>query len=122
MAQDKGGRVRSLNKVLLIGNVGNDPEVRTTAGGGKVVKLSLATNRSYMDRTGAQQEKTEWHRVTVFGKLADVVEQYVSKGDRLYLEGRIEYSTSESDGVTKHWTDIIVNEMVMLGSSSSLPI
>ena len=122
MAQDKGGRVRSLNKVLLIGNVGNDPEVRTTAGGGKVVKLSLATNRSYMDRTGAQQEKTEWHRVTVFGKLADVVEQYVSKGDRLYLEGRIEYSTSESDGVTKYWTDIIVNEMVMLGSSSSLPI
>jgi single-strand DNA-binding protein len=108
---------RSLNKVMLIGNVGNDPEIRATSGGTRVAKLSLATNRSWPDRSGQQQEKTEWHRLTVFGRLVDVVEQWVKKGDRLYVEGRIEYSQTEGDGGPKYWTDIIVNEMVMLGSS-----
>ncbi|MBM4183062.1 MAG: single-stranded DNA-binding protein [Gemmatimonadetes bacterium] len=107
---------RSLNKVMLIGNVGNDPEIRATSGGTRVAKLSLATNRSWPDRSGQQQEKTEWHRLTVFGRLVDVVEQWVKKGDRLYVEGRIEYSQTEGDGGPKYWTDIIVNEMVMLGS------
>jgi single-strand DNA-binding protein len=108
---------RSLNKVMLIGNVGNDPEIRATSGGTRVAKLSLATNRSWPDRSGQQQEKTEWHRLTVFGRLVDVVEQWVKKGDRLYVEGRIEYSQTEGEGGPKYWTDIIVNEMVMLGSS-----
>ena len=107
---------RSLNKVMLIGNVGNDPEIRATSGGTRVAKLSLATNRSWPDKSGQQQEKTEWHRLTVFGRLVDVIEQYVKKGDRLYVEGRIEYSQTEGDGGPKYWTDIIVNEMVMLGS------
>jgi single-strand DNA-binding protein len=107
---------RSLNKVMLIGNVGNDPEIRATSGGTRVAKISLATNRSWPDRTGQQQEKTEWHRLTFFGKVVDVVEQYVKKGDRLYVEGRIEYSQTEGDGGPKYWTDIVVNEMVMLGS------
>ena len=109
---------RSLNKVMLIGNVGSDPEVRATSSGSRVAKVSLATNRTFQDRTGQQQEKTEWHRLTFFGRLADIVEQYVRKGDRLYCEGRVEYSqTQDEQGGTRYWTDIVVNEMVMLGST-----
>jgi single-strand DNA-binding protein len=109
---------RSLNKVMLIGNVGNDPEIRATGSGARVAKVSLATNRAWTDRnTGQKNEKTEWHRLTFFGRLVDVVEQWVKKGDRLYVEGRIEYSQTEGDQGTKYWTDIVVNEMVMLGSS-----
>ena len=108
---------RSLNKVMLIGNVGSEPEIRATSGGARVAKLSLATNRSWSDRSGQQQEKTEWHRLTFFGRLVDIVEQYVKKGDRLYVEGRIEYSQTEGEGGPKYWTDVVINEMVMLGSS-----
>ncbi len=106
---------RSLNKVMLIGNVGSDPEVRSTASGTRLAKVSLATSRQWTNKDGSQQEKTEWHRLTVWGKLADVVERYVKKGDRLYVEGRIEYSESESDGQKKYWTDVNVLEMLMLG-------
>jgi len=109
---------RSLNKVMLIGNVGNDPEIRATSSGARVAKLSVATNRSWSDRSGQQQEKTECHRLTFFGRLVDIVERWVKKGDRLYVEGRLEYSQTESEGRTKYWTDIVVNEMVMLGSTS----
>jgi single-strand DNA-binding protein len=110
---------RSLNKVMLIGNVGADPEIRTTASGTKVGKVSLATNRTFPDRSGQQQEKTEWHRLTFFGKLADIVEQYVTKGDRLYAEGRLEYSqTTDDQGGTRYWTDIVVSDMVMLGGTA----
>ncbi|NNM04981.1 MAG: single-stranded DNA-binding protein [Gemmatimonadetes bacterium] len=113
---------RSLNKVMLIGNVGLDPEIRMTPSGSKVAKFSLATNRSWQDRTGQTQEKTEWHRLTFWGKLADIVEQWVHKGDRLYIEGRIEYSqTQDEQGGTRYWTDINVSEMVMLGSGSGGP-
>lgn len=110
---------RSLNKVMLIGNVGNDPEIRATSTGSRVAKVSLATNRTFQDRTGQQQERTEWHRLTFFGRLADIVEQWVNKGDRLYCEGRIEYSqTQDEQGNTRYWTDVVVQEMVMLGSSA----
>lgn len=113
---------RSLNKVMLIGNVGSDPEIRMTPSGSKVAKFSLATNRTYQDRTGQQQERTDWHRLTFFGRLSDIVEQWVNKGDRLYVEGRIEYSQTQDDqGGTRYWTDIVVNEMVMLGSASGGP-
>ena len=107
---------RSLNKVMLIGNVGNDPDVRTTSSGTPIANMSLATTRKWKDGSGEQREKTEWHRLTVWGKLVDVVERYVKKGDRLYVEGRLEYSESESDGQKKYWTDVNVVEMVMLGS------
>lgn len=108
---------RSLNKATLIGNVGGDPDVRTTAGGSRVAKLSLATSRSFQSRSGEQEERTQWHRLTFFGRLVDVVEQWVKKGDRLFVEGRIEYSqTQDERGGTRYWTDIIVNEMIMLGS------
>lgn len=109
---------RSLNKVMLIGNVGAEPEARMTQSGSKVVKLSLATNRKW----GDGNERTEWHRLTFFGKLADIVEQYVSKGDRLYVEGRIEYSQTQDDqGGVKYWTDIVAQELVMLGAGSGAP-
>ena len=108
---------RSLNKVMLIGNVGNDPEIRALSSGARVAKVSLATNRTWSDRAGQQQERTEWHRLTFFGRLVDVVEQWVKKGDRLYVEGRIEYSQVEGEGGTRYFTDIVVTEMVMLGSS-----
>ena len=108
---------RSLNKVALIGNTGGDPDVRTTPSGTRVAKVSLATSRSFQDRSGQQQERTQWHRLTFFGRLVDVVEQWVKKGDRLYVEGRLEYSqTQDEHGGTRYWTDIIVNEMIMLGS------
>ena len=99
---------RSVNKVILIGNVGKDPEFATTSGGTQVAKFSLATGRYKGD-------ETDWHRVTVFGKLADVVRQYVHKGDRLYVEGRLQYSQTEKDGVTRYWTDVIVHDLTMLG-------
>ncbi len=109
---------RSLNKVMLIGNVGNDPEIRATSSGARVAKLSLATNRTWSDRSGQQQEKTEWHRLTFFGRLVDIVERWVKKGDRLYVEGRIEYSQTQDDqGAPRYWTDIVCTELVMLGAS-----
>ena len=89
-----------------------------SSSGARVAKVSLATNRSWSDRSGQTQEKTEWHRLTFFGRLVDIVEQWVKKGDRLYCEGRIEYSqTQDEQGNTRYWTDIVVNDMVMLGSS-----
>ncbi len=110
---------RSLNKVTLIGNVGGDPDIRTTGSGARVAKLSLATSRNFKGRDEQWQERTEWHRLTIFGRLVDVVEQWVRKGNRLYIEGRLEYSTTEDNqGGTRYWTDIIVSEMIMLGSGS----
>ena len=111
---------RSLNKVTLIGNLGQDPEVRTLAGGGKVANFSIATSRQWTGASGDKQEKTEWHRCaawnTNFTKLADVVEKYVKKGDKVYIEGRIEYGQyQDKDGQTRYTTDIRVLELIMLG-------
>ena len=111
--------MRSVNKIHLVGNVGQDPDIRVAMNGNKVAKFSLATSEQWNDRAGQKQEKTQWHRCTCFGKLADVVEQYVYKGDRLYVDGKVEYSTTEADGITRYWTDIIVRDLVMLGTSGS---
>jgi single-strand DNA-binding protein len=106
---------RSLNKVTLIGNLGSDPEVRSVTGGDRVANFSLATSRQWNDASGAKQEKTEWHRCVAWKQLADVVERYVKKGDKLYIEGRIEYRQyTDKDGVTKYATDINVRELIML--------
>lgn len=107
---------RCLNKVLLIGNVGSDPEIRTTSGGVRIAKLRLATNRTWKDSEGREHEETEWHRLVFFGRLADVVEAYVSKGDPVFVEGSIHYSTSTRDGKTSYWTDIRVRQLIMLGA------
>lgn len=104
---------KSVNRVTLIGNVGAPPEIRTTASGDRVAKVSLATSRKVKDA-----DRTQWHRLTFWDKLADIVEEYVGKGDRLYVEGRIEYSTTEDEaGNTRYWCDIVVREMVMLGGT-----
>ncbi len=110
---------RSLNKVTLIGNLGNDPEVRSTTGGSRVATFSLATSRQWNDAAGAKQEKTEWHRCVVWNtkgsSLADIVERYVKKGDKLYVEGRIEYRQwQDKEGQTRYSTEINVRELIML--------
>ena len=114
---------RSLNKVTLIGNLGNDPEVRSTTGGNRVATFSLATSRTWNDQAGVRQEKTEWHRCVVWNtkgsSLADIVERYVKKGDKLYVEGRIEYRQwQDKDGQTRYSTEINVRELIMLGGGS----
>jgi single-strand DNA-binding protein len=113
---------RSLNKVTLIGNLGNDPEVRSTTGGNRVATFSLATSRSWNDAAGAKQEKTEWHRCVVWNtknsQLADIVEKYVKKGDKLYVEGRIEYRQwQDKENQTRYSTEINVRELLMLGGA-----
>ena len=111
---------RSLNKATLIGNLGSDPEIRTTANGGKVATFSLATSRQWNSPGGEKQEKTEWHRCVVWNAresgLADVVEKYCKKGDRLYVEGRIEYRQwQDKENQTRYTTEINVRELMMLG-------
>ncbi len=110
---------RSLNKVTLIGNLGADPEVRSTSGGNRVATFSLATSRSWNGPSGDRQEKTEWHRCVVWNSkvstLADIVERYLKKGDKVYVEGRIEYRQwQDKENQTRYMTEINVREMIML--------
>jgi single-strand DNA-binding protein len=110
---------RSLNKVMLIGNLGSDPEVRSTTGGSRVATFSLATSRQWNAPNGEKQEKTEWHRCVVWNNkastLADVVEKYCKKGDKIYVEGRIEYRQwQDKDNQTRYSTEINVRELLML--------
>jgi len=108
----------SLNRVILIGNVGKEPEVRATANGGKVAQVSLATSRQWT-ANGEKQEKTEWHKLVVWNRgkstLADIVERYVKKGDKLCIEGSIEYREYEKDGQKRWTTEINVSALTMLG-------
>jgi len=107
--------MRSVNKVTLLGNVGTDPEAKALGSGTTLVKLSIATNEAWTDKNGQKQERTQWHRCAAFGKVAEIIQQYVRKGDRIYVEGRVEYSQTETDGVTKYWTEIVIQDLVMLG-------
>lgn len=110
---------RSLNKVQLIGNLGADPEVRSTSNGSRVAQFSLATSRQWKGQSGDMQEKTEWHRVvcwnTGYSKLADIVEKYCKKGDKVYVEGSIEYrSWQDREGQTRYTTEINARELILL--------
>jgi len=112
---------RSLNKVMLIGNLGADPEVRSTNNGSRVATLSLATSRQWTGQGGEKQEKTEWHRVICWNnkgaQLADLAEKYMKKGDRIYVEGRVEYRTWEDrEKQTRYTTEIIAREVLLLSS------
>lgn len=101
---------RGVNKAILIGNVGGDPEVRHMPNGNAVANITLATSDSWKDKnTGQQQERTEWHRVVFFGRLAEVVGEYVRKGSKLYIEGRIQTREWEKDGVKRYTTEIVVD-------------
>jgi single-strand DNA-binding protein len=108
---------RGVNKVILVGNIGKDPETRYLPSGGAVTNVTLATSETWKDKnTGQPQEKTEWHRVVFFNRLAEVVNEYVRKGSKLYIEGSLRTRSWEQDGVTRYATEIVANEMQMLDS------
>ncbi|MES2672489.1 MAG: single-stranded DNA-binding protein [Pseudomonadota bacterium] len=110
---------RGVNKVILVGNLGNDPETKYTQGGMAVTKVSLATTSVRKDKEGNTQERTEWHRVTFFGKLGEIAGEYLRKGSQVYVEGSLRYDKyTGQDGVEKYFTDIIADEMQMLGGRS----
>jgi single-strand DNA-binding protein len=108
---------RGLNKVMLIGNLGADPEVRYTAGGSAIANIRLATAESWRDKeSGDQQERTEWHRVVFFGRLAEIAGEYLKKGSQIYVEGRLQTRKWQNkEGVDQYSTEIIANDMQMLG-------
>ena len=106
---------RGINRVILVGNLGNDPEIRYTQGGMAITTLSVATTSVRKDKDGQQIEKTEWHRVKLFGKLGEIAGEYLKKGRQVYIEGRLEYGSYEKDGVKHYTTDIVADEMQMIG-------
>ena len=113
----------SLNKVIIIGNLGRDPEIRSMQNGDKVANLSLATSESWKDRDGNKQEKTEWHRVVIFGKLAEICERYLKKGTKILVEGKLQTKKwVDQNGNDKYTTEIILSgfnsNMVMLGGKN----
>ena len=104
-----------LNRVLLLGNLGADPELRVTPGGQAVLKLRLATNESYVDKNNVRQERTEWHRVTVWGRRAEALGKFLQKGDSLFIEGRLQTSSYEKNGEKRYSTDIVANNIILSG-------
>lgn len=110
-----------VNKVILIGRLGKDPEIKTFASGNKVASITLATTERYKDRNGEQKEETEWHSVQAFGKLADVVERFVHKGSLLYLDGKIRTRSYEADGRTMYRTEILADHIQMLDRRENRP-
>lgn len=104
-----------LNKVQLIGRLGGDPETATTASGVFLTKFTLATNERFRDRQGVNREETEWHRIVMFGKIAEIAGLYLKKGSLVFLEGKIKTQSWLKDGEKRYMTEIIVNEMKMLG-------
>jgi single-strand DNA-binding protein len=112
---------RSVNKIILVGNVGQDPEIQQTQNGTKVAHFSLATNRPTAGEGGEKGERTDWHRLTLWNRLAQVAEDYVGKGDRVYVEGKLEYDSYERDGVTIPTADVNVRELVLLSARKEPP-
>ncbi|AAM42007.1 single-stranded DNA-binding protein [Xanthomonas campestris] len=107
---------RGINKVILVGNLGNDPDTKYTQAGMAITRVSLATTSMRKDREGNNQERTEWHRVVFFGKLGEIAGEYLRKGSQVYVEGELRYDKyTGQDGVEKYSTDIVANEMQMLG-------
>ena len=109
---------KGVNKVIVVGNMGKDPEIRNTSTGGTVTSISVATSESWKDKnTGEKQERTEWHNITFFGKLAEIAGQYLKKGSKVYVEGSLRTEKwTDSNGVDRYTTKIISNEMQMLDS------
>ncbi len=106
----------SVNKVILVGNLGADPETRYMPSGDAVTTIRLATTDRFKDKSGEKQERTEWHRVVFFGKLAEIAGEYLKKGRPVYVEGSLRTREWEKDGVKRYSTEIVANEMQMLGS------
>ena len=111
----------SVNKVILIGNLGRDPETRYMPDGGAITNISIATTEVWKDKQGEKQEKTEWHRVAFFGKLAEIAGEYLKKGSQVYVEGRLQTRKwQDKDGADKYTTEIVANAMQMLGSRAGM--
>ncbi|MCK5453965.1 MAG: single-stranded DNA-binding protein [Calditrichia bacterium] len=112
----------TVNKVLLIGRLGADPEVRYAPSGSAVANFNLATNRSYKDKEGGVQEQTDWHKIVAWSRLAEFAKQYLHKGMRVYVEGRLQYREwQDQNGVKRYGTDIVVNDIQMLESLGARP-
>jgi single-strand DNA-binding protein len=106
----------SVNKAILIGNLGTEVELRSTSGGQNVANFRIATNRVYNDRSGQRQEQTEWHNIVAWARLAEICEQYLKKGDQVYIEGRIQTRSWEDQSGQQRWTtEVVAQEMTMLG-------
>jgi len=113
---------RGINKVILVGNLGQDPEVRHTPAGTVVTTISVATAENWKDKDGNKQERTEWNRVVFFGKLAEVAGEYLKKGSQVYVEGKLRTNKWQAkDGTDRYTTEIMANEMQMLGGGNSQP-
>jgi len=112
---------KSVNKVILIGNVGKDPDIKYTPSGVPVAKVSLATNEKYKDKSGEWQERTEWHNLVLWQRLAEIVGEFVKKGSKLYVEGRLQTSSWEDkqSGERKYRTEIVVGDLVLLGANGN---
>jgi single-strand DNA-binding protein len=111
-----GGRMASVNKVILLGNLGRDPETRYTTGGDAVTNLNIATSEQWKDKSGEKQERTEWHRVVLFGRQAEVAGEYLKKGRSVYIEGRLQTRKyTDKDGVEKYSTEIVADRMQLIG-------
>ena len=107
----------SVNKVIIVGRLGQDPELNYLPSGNAVANLSVATSEQWKDKqSGEKQERTEWHRVSMFGRLGEIASQYLAKGSLVYIEGRLQTDKYEKDGATRYATKIIANQMQMLGS------
>jgi single-strand DNA-binding protein len=111
---------RSVNKVQVIGNLCRDPEMKYLPNGNAVVTISVATDESYNDKNSGQKvERTEWHRMTAFGKLAEIIGQYLKKGSKAYFEGKLKTNEYEKDGIKRYSTEIVINDMMMLDGRPS---
>ena len=104
-----------LNKVMLLGNLGADPELRVTAGGQAILKLRLATTETYMDRNNTRQERTEWHSVTLWGKRGEALAKFLTKGERIFVEGSLRTSSYEKDGEKRYRTEIVASNVILGG-------
>lgn len=110
----------SVNKVLLIGRLGNNPEIRYTNGGTAVANFNMATSENWNDKNGQKQERTEWHRIVVWGKLAELSEKYLSKGRQCYVEGRLQTrSWDDKDGNKRYTTEVVASSIQFLGAPQS---
>jgi single-strand DNA-binding protein len=120
LTKGKGGAMAGINKVILVGNLGADPEIKYFPSGDAVCNFSVATSETWKDKdSGEKKEKTEWHRIATYRKLAEICGKYLSKGSMVYIEGKLQTRSWEKDGVTRYTTEIIASEMQMLGGKGT---
>ncbi len=114
--------MRGVNKAIIVGNLGNDPETKSLPSGSTVTKISVATSEQWKDKeTGEKKDRTEWHRVSAFGRLAEIMAEYLRKGSQVYIEGKLRTSKYEKEGQTHYSTEIIADQMQMLGGRQGQP-